>query len=403
MLLGKWGSAESKAEYGRVIQRWEAAGRRLAEDVGGDITINELILAFMAHVGEYYRDGDGRPTHEAEFGFPLSLRPLRELYGSECAADFGPLKLKAVRERIVNSGVSRRTVNQRTWRIKKMFKWGVENELVPPSVYHGVQAVSGLQRGRTLARETEPVRPVSAETVEATLPFLPPTAAALVRLQLLTGARAGELVTLRACNLETSGDIWVYRPRQHKSAHHGMSREIHIGPKAQAVLKPWLKLGLQAFLFSPREAEEARQAERGRKRQTPRYPSHMRRNERKRRGAKRRRAPKDRYTTQSYGRAVARACDLAFPLPETLAKRSDETTAEWKSRLTPEQHVRVKAWRREHRWHPHQLRHLHATEVRRDYGLEGAQVALGHAHADVTQIYARCDASLAKRIAREIG
>src|SRR5262249_44896053 len=153
-----------------------------------------------------------------------------------------------------------------------------------------------------------------------------------VRLQLLTGARAGELVTIRGCDLDASRRIWVYRPQQHKNAFRGMSREILIGPKAQAVIKPWLKLDLRAYLFSPREAELARQVERGRKRQTPWYPSHVKRNERKRRGPKRRRAPRDRYSTSSYGRAIARACDLAFAPPDSLAKDADETVAEWKVR-----------------------------------------------------------------------
>jgi integrase len=39
-------------------------------------------------------------------------------------------------------------------------------------------------------------------------------------------------------------------------------------------------------------------------------------------------------------------------------------------------------------WYPLQLRHTRATEVRRQFGLEGAQSALGHKSADVTQIYA---------------
>src|SRR5262245_57699011 len=92
-----------------------------------------------------------------------------------------------------------------------MFRWGVENELVPASVYQGLQAVSGSQRGRTQARETEPVRPASVEAVEATLPHLPAPVAAIVRLQLLTGARAGEFVTMRGCELDMSGRVWVYR------------------------------------------------------------------------------------------------------------------------------------------------------------------------------------------------
>jgi hypothetical protein len=47
--------------------------------------------------------------------------------------------------------------------------------------------------------------------------------------------------------------------------------------------------------------------------------------------------------------------------------------------------------------------HAAATAVRREFGLEGAQVALGHAAADVTQIYAERDAELARRVAMAIG
>jgi integrase len=54
-------------------------------------------------------------------------------------------------------------------------------------------------------------------------------------------------------------------------------------------------------------------------------------------------------------------------------------------------------------WHPNQLRHLHATEVRKRFGVEGAQVALGHAHAAVTQVYAERNQALATRIAEQMG
>jgi integrase len=54
-------------------------------------------------------------------------------------------------------------------------------------------------------------------------------------------------------------------------------------------------------------------------------------------------------------------------------------------------------------WHPHQLRHNRATDVRRQFGVEAAQVVLGHTRADVTQIYAERNMKLAERIAREIG
>ena len=61
---------------------------------------------------------------------------------------------------MIDSGLCRTTINQRIGRIVHTFKWAVENELVPPGVYHGLKAVKGLQKGRTEAREPEPVKPV---------------------------------------------------------------------------------------------------------------------------------------------------------------------------------------------------------------------------------------------------
>jgi integrase len=54
-------------------------------------------------------------------------------------------------------------------------------------------------------------------------------------------------------------------------------------------------------------------------------------------------------------------------------------------------------------WFPLQLRHSAGTEVREQYGLEAAQVILGHSRADVTQVYAERNLKLAKEVARKIG
>jgi site-specific recombinase XerC len=55
------------------------------------------------------------------------------------------------------------------------------------------------------------------------------------------------------------------------------------------------------------------------------------------------------------------------------------------------------------RWGPNRLRHNFATIVRKQHGLEAAQVALGHARADVTQIYAEKNLALATKVAALIG
>jgi integrase len=127
-----------------------------------------------------------------------------------------------------NCPLARGVVNQRIGRIRRMFKWAVENEMVPPSVLQGLQAVRGLQRGRSPVRETDPVKPVAEEVVLDTLPFMPRPVAAMVQLQLLAGMRPGEAVIMRGIDLDMSSNVWLYHPGsdqgptgQHKTSHHG--------------------------------------------------------------------------------------------------------------------------------------------------------------------------------------
>src|SRR5262249_54986833 len=127
----------------------------------------ELLVAFWRHVIEHHRHADGTPTGEQD-NYKDSLRPLRELYGHTLARDFGPLALKAVRQKMIDSGLSRGVINQRVGKIKRCFKWGVSEQLVSSSVYEALRTVAGLQAGRSAARECPPVEPVPLEVVEKT-------------------------------------------------------------------------------------------------------------------------------------------------------------------------------------------------------------------------------------------
>jgi hypothetical protein len=129
-------------------------------------------LAYWQFAETYYCK-DGVPTKELE-NMKDAIWPLRQLYGSTKAADFGPQALKAVRKHMINEQkLCRNVVNHRISRIKRVFKWAVAEELAPPSTFHGLEALAGLRFGRTEARETEPVKPVDDQHVDATLPFVP--------------------------------------------------------------------------------------------------------------------------------------------------------------------------------------------------------------------------------------
>ncbi len=241
VLLGKHGTPESRAEYLRVVAGWEANGRRLPREqkAGTDITVNELSLGYWRFAEGYYVK-NGKPTPQID-RVRLALRPVKELYGHTFAKNFGPLALKAVRGQMVQSGWTRGYVNSCVGCVKRMFKWGVENELIPPSVYHGLQPVAGLKKGRSEAKETQPIRPVDDAHVEAVLPLLTPPVGAMVRLQRLTGMRPCEVVLMRPCDIDRrAGKPWLYTPESHKTEHHGIARVVFLGPQAQEILKPFL-------------------------------------------------------------------------------------------------------------------------------------------------------------------
>jgi integrase len=244
--------------------------------------------------------------------------------------------------------------------------------------------------------------------VGATVTHLNRHVRGLVEFQRLTGCRPSEACGIRRCDIDRGGSVWLYKLAYHKTAWKGRSRTIAIGPKAQELLKAFFTPNIEDYLFSPRRAVEEFISARSARRKTPRYPSHMKRNDTKRVGTKRTRPPAERYNRLGYLTAITRACDRAFELPPELAPRRKvngkaESRREWWSRLDEQRKAEVKRWRKEHHWHPNQLRHAYATKVRKEHGLEAAQVLLGHSKADVTQIYAEKNQALASAIAAKIG
>jgi integrase len=363
--LGSYGSKESKAEYARLLGEWSAAGRSIpqAGPVPSDLTVAEVLLRFWRHAEGYYQDPDGRPAGELQ-NYRDTLRPLKAQYAHTLAREFGPLALKAVRESMIAAGLSRKVINQRVGRIKRVFKWAVAEQLVPADVYHGLQAVAGLGQGRTTAPDPAPIEPVADDVVEKTLPKLPRHVRGLVQFMRLTGARPGEACQLRPLDIDMTGQVWTFRPARHKTAWRGRPRVVFIGPKAQALLAEFPTAQPTDYVFSPGRARVERFAAMRAGRKSRVQPSQINR-------AKRRpkRRPGVKYTSKTLHRAVERACTLAG----------------------------VPAW------HPNQLRHTAATEIRKRFGLEAAQVALGHAKADITQVYAERDQDLAARVALTVG
>ena len=212
--LGKYQSPESLAEYARILAELAVAPNpsQIRSHTKTSTTVNELLLAFWKYAEQHYRSADGQCTNELP-QFRQTFRLLRELYGHTPASEFGPLALKAVRQRMIELGWNRRLVNQRVGRIRRAFKWAASEQLIEITTHQALTSVTGLQAGRTQAKELPPVEPVDEESVGATLPLLPPAVRAMVEIQLLTGMRPGEVCQLRPCHIDTSEPVWLFGPR----------------------------------------------------------------------------------------------------------------------------------------------------------------------------------------------
>lgn len=449
--LGPQGTPASRELYFRVIAEWEAAGRRwpmLQPDTPTASDPNALSVGEL--VRRYWHWAKGYYHYRRAGALKGALRLLRKYYGHTPATDFGPRKLRLLRDEMVRGDPnperprrpwSRKYVNSQVQCLRHVFKWAAARELAPVTVHQALCTLEPLKRGRTTARENRKVGPVPQHLLDATLPHLNDQVRALVELQRLTGARPGELLGLRPCDLQMDNKrrVWTCRPEQHKNAFREQERVLYFGPRAQDILNKYVgNRPTTAYLFSPAEAEAKRRAELHAERDTPLSCGNRPGTHRQQKPC---RKPGDHYTTDSYRRAIEYACEQAFPppgdlawrvpetsaawwkrltkeqhaevracrrqgrpIPEALQRKEGETREEWMDRLTPEQKSELKAWRREHRWHPHQLRHNAATELRQKFGLEAAQLALGHASAQVTDaVYAERDEAKVVAIMRKIG
>ena len=202
--------------------------------------------------------------------------------------------------------------------------------------------------------------------VDATLLELPEVLVDMINAQLLTGMRPGELVVMRPQDIDRSGPVWFYTPPLHKTTYLDHHRTIAIGPRAQEVLLRYLARAADACMFQPRDSEARRLADQEAARATPLSCGNRRGTNRKTDPKKR---PGDRYSVDSYRRAIHRA-----------ARRA-----------------------KVEQWSPHRLRHSAGTKVRQQFGLDACQAVLGHRNAQVSEIYSELNAKKAAEVARKIG
>lgn len=361
--LGKYGSAESKAAYARIVAACQPATEepRQVPPLPAGGTVGDVVAAFLdRHEGGY--SASEWDYYRAAVGVLLAVAGVTDLP----PAEFGPRALSQVRDAMVGKGWTREHVNAQVRRVRRVFRWAESVELMPAGKWFQLRSLEGLKAGKTQAKDQRKKQPVADEVVERTIPHLSRTVAAMVRFQRLTGCRPQDVCRLNWAEIDRTADVWVFRPDKHKTAHRGHSREVYIGPQAQAVILP-LATGREdtPAVFSPRVAWGERRAavkKGGRPNYTPKGPPVT---------------VRETYDVMSYLRAVERGIARA-----NAGKEPADCIPEWR---------------------PNELRHAAGTEMRRKHGLEVAQKLLGHKHASTTEIYAKLVDETAASAARSDG
>ena len=262
LLPGKFGTRESLAAKARLeLEIATSPTRGVVRHP--DVAVAEVLAAYMAHAQRYYRGADGNPTKELH-GIRYAIKPVRELYACLPANEFGPRALAAVRQQMVAAGLARTLINRRIGVVKRAIKWAVSEELLPPASYESLRSLAGLRLGRTDAKESDPVKPVPDDVLAATLPYLPQQVRMMIELMSHTGMRPSETCGMTLGQIDRTGEVWLYRPTRHKTAHHGNGRTIPLGPSAKGILSAHLAgrtLAREAPIFSPAVAQEERFAQ----------------------------------------------------------------------------------------------------------------------------------------------
>lgn len=350
--LGKHGTTEAEGAYQRAIKQLVA---EFAGDGEYNTSINALIIAFLSWAEIHYRKEDGTQTGEVS-AYRAALRPVSVRFGKLKTCEFSPLKLIGLRDEFSEENV-RKTANKKTFRIRKVFRWGVSREMVPGDVIVRLDTVEGLQANRTTAKESKPVLPVPQADIDSVLPLLTSPVATMIKIQLRTGARPSEVLNIRMEELDTSGGVWIFRPNQHKNKWRGKERKIPIGPESQDLLLPFL-IGRKPGDYLFRSADGRRE-----------------------------------FVEQTYGK------DAKTAIRNAETENKPYTIHGYTSSI---QKACVAAGVT--KWSPGRLRHNAATRINQVYGdIDAARTVLGHTTKSTTEIYAETDFAKACEIAIRVG
>ncbi|MEX1231927.1 MAG: site-specific integrase [Planctomycetaceae bacterium] len=257
--LGRADLPDSKLRFAKILE--DHAKGLLVErakkpaDKRPGISVAELLLTYVSKELPRF----SRSERDCQI---TTIRVLRSLFGDTPVTEFGPLRLRIVRDAMVDGDPngkpkprkpwSRKTVNRQIKRIQSIFRWGVSFEIVPETIATALSTLRILSVGETPAVDYAPRRAVPQSDIEAVRAQLREYHRDIFDLLLLTGARPGEIVKLRTGDIKRTGDIWRADLEKHKTAKYGKQRTLFFNGAAQAILLKHMNFVPEALIFPTR-------------------------------------------------------------------------------------------------------------------------------------------------------
>ena len=331
------------------------------------ITVVEVIVRYLPWLAKQYKPVSQSHVEAAKG----ALKLLRGTFAHLAADEFSVRHLMQLRDAMIAKGWCRIYVNRQIDRVRDLFRWATETELIPGTRSFRLASMKNLQRGHPGVREGKEVEGAPDADILACIERMPEVLDDMLRLLRWTGARPKEMMQMRWCDIRKGdGPVWWYHPENHKTKHKGKKRRICLCGEAQKVLEKYADVAPDEVILSPILAERLRSARRAATRKTPRWPSHLEVNARKKKPiAERKVAPRAAYDDGSLRQAVRRAC-VAAGVPVFT---------------------------------PYQVRHAAAAKILSQTGnMESVRAVLGHSHVNMSAHYAGIDDGMAAEAARRL-
>lgn len=207
-------------------------------------TLGELIDRFAVHL-------QTNGSRETWITTKSVLERFHEYSGHIKVDQARPSLMVGWQRKMIELDYARTTINRDVLILKRMFRWGVEERLIPAVVSHGMGCVSQLHKGMYGAREPAKIGAAILADMEATAACVAAPVGDMIHAQWLMGCRPGEICRLAPMEIVRDfrqKGIWAAFPSKHKNLWRGLGREIIIGPRAQEFVGPYMS---GAYCFVP--------------------------------------------------------------------------------------------------------------------------------------------------------